>query len=63
MKLFHLKPLHAHWIVDMYTFLKQQKESILNRFGKADITKTVKSANEVFVRTESPFTEKRANEM
>ena len=43
-----LKPLHARWIVDMYTYLKQQKESILNGFDKAGITEAVKSANEVF---------------
>ena len=57
------KPLYAHWIVDMYTHLNQQKESILNRFDKAGITEAVKSANEVFARIENPFAEKRANEM
>ena len=56
-----LKPLHACWIVDMYTYLKQlkqQKESILNGFDKAGITEAVKSANEVFAIIENPFTEK-----
>ena len=63
MKMADLRPLHARWIVDMYTYLKQQKESILNGFDKAGITEAVKSANEVFSRIENPFTEKRANEM
>ena len=56
MKIADLKPLHARWIVDMYTYLKQQKESILNGFDKAGITEAVKSANEVFSRIENPFT-------
>ena len=63
MKISDLKPLHARWTVDMYIFLKQQKESILKGLGKAGITEAVKSANEVFARTENPFPEKRANEM
>ena len=63
MKKCDLKPLHARWVVDMYTYLKQQKESILNGFDKTGITKAVKLANEVFPRIENPFAEKRANEM
>ena len=63
MKKSDLKPLHTRWLVDMYTYLKQQKESILNGFNKAGITKAVKSANEVFPKIENPFAEKRANEM
>ena len=49
-KMSDLKPLHARWVVDMCTYLKQQKESILNVFDKADITEALKSANEVFAR-------------
>ena len=56
--MFDLKPLCAHWIVDMYTYLKQQKESILNGFDKAGITEAVKSANQVFARIKNPFAEK-----
>ena len=47
----------------MYTYLKQQKESMLYGFDKAHITEAVKLANEIFARTEKPFAEKRANEM
>ena len=45
----------------MHDYLKQKKESILNDFGKAGITKAATSANEVFKRTENPFTEKRTS--
>ena len=62
-KMSDVKPLHVRWIVDMYTYLKQQKESILNGFDKAGITEAVKSADEVFARIENPFVEKQANEM
>ena len=30
MKISALKPLHAHWIVNMYTYLKQQKDTTQN---------------------------------
>ena len=63
MTILDLKPLHGRWIVDMYSYLKKQKESILNKFDKAGITETVKSANEVFTSIEKNFSEKRANEM
>ena len=49
----YLKPLHARWIVDMYTYLKQQKESILNGLENAGITEAFKSANELFARIET----------
>ena len=57
------KSLHVRWTVDMYSYLKQQKESILNGYGKVGITETLKSANEVFASIENSFAEKRANEM
>ena len=43
-----LKPWHAHWIVEMYDYLKKRKEFILIGFDKAGITEAVKSANEIF---------------
>ena len=51
-----LKPLHVRFVT--YEYLKQQKGSILNKFDKAGITEAVKSANEVFMRSENSFTEK-----
>ena len=61
MKLSHLKPLPASWIVEIFDYLKQQNESIVNGFNKAGITEAVKSANEVFSRIKNPFTHKREN--
>ena len=58
-----LKSLHTRSIVDMHTYLKRQKESILHGFDKAGITEAAKSANEIFTRIENPSTEKRANKM
>ena len=58
MKLSDLKPLHARWIFEMFDYLKQQNESIVDGFNKAGITEAVKSANEVFSRIENPLTQK-----
>ena len=41
MKMSDLKPLPVRWIVDMYTYLKEKKESVLKRFEKACIIETV----------------------
>ena len=60
-KLSDLKPLHEHWIVEMFDYLKQQNESIANGFDKTGITEAVKLAKEVFARIENPFTQKREN--
>ena len=61
MKFSDLKSLNACWIVEIFDYLKQQNESIMNGFDKAGITEAVKSANEVFSRIENPFTQKREN--
>ena len=42
-----LKILNACWLVEMYDYLKRQKELILNRFGK-----TMKYFHELFTRIE-----------
>ena len=52
-KLSNLKPLHARWFVEMFDYLKQQNESIVNGFDKAGITEAVKLANEVFSKIET----------
>ena len=59
LKLSDLKPLHAKWIVEMYGYLKQQKESVVKGFEKAGILEAVKMAQEVYARCENPFDEKR----
>ena len=48
LKLSDLKLLHAKWIVEMYYYLKQQKESILKGFEKAGVLDAVKMAQEVY---------------
>ena len=48
LKLSDLKPLHAKWIVEMYGYLKQQKESVVKGFEKAGILEAVKMAQEVY---------------
>ena len=59
LKLSDLKPLHAKWIGEMYGHLKQQKEPVVKGFEKAGILEAVKMAQEVYVRCENPFDEKR----
>ena len=59
LKLSDLKPLHAKWIVEMYGYLKQQKESVVKGFEKAGILDAVKMAQEVYAKCENPFDEKR----
>ena len=58
LKLSYLKPLHAKWIVKMYGYLKQQKESVVKGFEKVGILKAVKMAQEVYARCENLFDEK-----
>ena len=59
LKLSDLNPLHAKWIVEMYGYLKQQKESVVKGFEKAGILEAVKMAQEVYARCQNPFDEKR----
>ena len=59
LKLSDLKPLHAKWIVEMYNYLKEQKESIIKGFEKAGIIEAVKMAQEVYARCQNPFDERR----
>ena len=43
LKLSDLKLLHAKLVVEMYVYLKEQKESVIKRFEKAGIMEAVKS--------------------
>ena len=36
-----IKPLHAKWIIDLYNFLKDDKEKIMNCLRVAGITEAV----------------------
>ena len=55
LKLSDLKPLHAKWVVEMYEYLKEQKESFTKGFEKAAIMEAVKSAQEIYTRCENLF--------
>ena len=60
LKMSNLEPLHARCIVEIYDYLKQQRELILNGFDKVGVIEAVKSANEVFTRIGNTFTGKQA---
>ena len=53
-----LKLLHAKWVVEMYEYLKQQKESVIKGFEKAGIMEGVKSAQDIYTRCENPSDDK-----
>ena len=59
LKLSDLTLLHAKRVVEMYEYLKQQKESVIKGFEKAGIMEAVKSAQDVYTRRENPFDDKR----
>ena len=48
LKLSDLKPPHAKWVVEMYEYLKEQKESFIKGFPKAGIMEAVKSAQDIY---------------
>ena len=52
-----IKPLHAKWIVDLLSFLKDDKEKTMNGFRAAGITETVNDAKNVIERVENSFME------
>ena len=55
LKLSDYTPLHAKWMVERYEYLKEQKQSVIKRFGKAGIMEAVKSAQDIYTRCENPF--------
>ena len=59
LKLSDLKPLHARWIVETYSYLKHQNDSIIKVFDAAGISEAITCANDVFTREENPFDEQR----
>ena len=50
-----IKPLHAKWTVDLYNFLKEEKEKIMNGFRAARITEAINGAKNVKEKLEKPF--------
>ena len=59
LKLSDLKPLHAKWVVEMYEYLKEQKEPVTKRFEKAGTMEAVKSTQDIYTRCENPFDDRR----
>ena len=59
LKLSDLRLLHSKWVVEMYEYLKEQKESVIKRIEKAGIMEVVKSAQDVYTRCENPFDDRR----
>ena len=39
----------------MYEYLKEQKESVIKGFEKAEIMAAVKSSQDIYTRQENPF--------
>ena len=52
-KFYDLKPLDAKWVVEMYEYLKEQKDSVIKEFEKAEIKEVVKSAQDIDTRCEN----------
>lgn len=44
-----IKPLHAKWIVDLYNFLKNDKENIRNDFSAVGIPAAFKDVVQSFL--------------
>ena len=59
LKLNDLKPLRAKWVIEMYEYLKEQKESIVKGFEETGIMETVKSTQDIYTRCENPFDDRR----
>ena len=56
LKLSDLLLLYAKWVVEMYEYLKEQKESVIKGFEKAGIMEAVKSAQDIYrYLCENPF--------
>ena len=57
LKLSVIKPLHAKWIVDLYSTLEDDKEMAINDFRSAGITEAIENANNMVEKIENPFKE------
>ena len=50
-----IKPLRAQWIVDVYNYLREKRDLIVNGFVAAGISEAVESAQSVMSRIENPL--------
>ena len=55
MTLTDIKPLRAQWIVDVYNYLREKRDLIVNGFVAAGISEAVESAQSVMSRIENPL--------
>ena len=56
-KISELKPLHASWVVDLYHYLREEKEMVKNGFDSAGISDAIQNARDIFKKIENPFRE------
>ena len=54
-KLLDLKPIHARWIDDWYNHVIKEKEMIVRGFNSAGISEAVQKAEDIYEKTENPF--------
>ena len=50
-----IKPLHAQWIVKLYTNIQKEQEKIINGFISVGITEVIQSAGLVLERMGNAF--------
>ena len=50
-----IKLLHAKWTYEMYEYLRDRSDLVLNGFESAGITEAAEKSKEVFERIENPF--------
>ena len=56
-KLSDMNPLHAQWIVDLYNYMREEKDTIINGFKSAGVTEVIVPAEEIVTKVENPFCE------
>ena len=61
LKLSDLKPRHVRCIVETYSHLKRQSDSIIKGFNAAGISKAITCENDVFKRVEKTSNEQSNN--
>ena len=57
LKLSVIKPLHAKWIVVLYSTSKDDKQMAISGFSSAGITGAIENAKDMVEKVENPFRE------
>ena len=50
-----MNPLHAQWIVDLYNYMREEKDTIINGFKSAGVTEVIVPAEEIVTKVEIRF--------